>query len=310
MPVRSSGSIVACTSSTPNARRSCQRTPLRTRTATRIRSSETSQLSASPGGSCRCCIEQRLVDEPVRHLGRGRVAVTEREQVRRLRGQVHAEAAPLTRRHGDRFGQRQRRGRRGRRAGRVQIARGARPLRGGRRLLAFAASRRPRAREPRPTTTVIPKTNARLNAAGRTIARRSACPTKNHRVIQGHPHRAARERPHEATADRIPPHGSFGSGAASARQRRAGLRARNRPPSGQGRPSPPPNFNVQNAPEKYPSGEMSIFGLRKHMSQYLDKDVQVRAYLLQLYECPAEQRKCNDACRISRRRTRRRNPRQ
>jgi hypothetical protein len=57
---------------------------------------------------------------------------------------------------------------------------------------------------------------------------------------------------------------------------------------------PPPNFNIQNAPEKYPTGEMSIFGLRKHMSQYLDKDVQVKAYLLQIYECPAEQRKCND----------------
>lgn len=57
---------------------------------------------------------------------------------------------------------------------------------------------------------------------------------------------------------------------------------------------PPPNFNVQQAPEKYPTGEMSIFGLRKHMNQYLDKDVQVRAYLLSIYECPAEQRKCND----------------
>jgi hypothetical protein len=57
---------------------------------------------------------------------------------------------------------------------------------------------------------------------------------------------------------------------------------------------PPPNFNIQNAPEKYPSGEMSIYGIRKHMSQYLDKDVQVKAYLLQIYECPAEQRKCND----------------
>ncbi len=57
---------------------------------------------------------------------------------------------------------------------------------------------------------------------------------------------------------------------------------------------PPPNFNVQNAPEKYPTGEMSIYGLRKHMSQYLDKDVQVKAYLLEIYECPAEQRKCND----------------
>lgn len=57
---------------------------------------------------------------------------------------------------------------------------------------------------------------------------------------------------------------------------------------------PPPNFNVQTAPEKYPSGELSIYGLRKHMSQYLDKDVQVRAYMLEVYECPAEQRKCND----------------
>jgi hypothetical protein len=57
---------------------------------------------------------------------------------------------------------------------------------------------------------------------------------------------------------------------------------------------PPPNFNIQTAPEKYPTGEMSIFGLRKHMSMYLDKDVQVKAYLLQIYECPAEQRKCND----------------
>jgi hypothetical protein len=57
---------------------------------------------------------------------------------------------------------------------------------------------------------------------------------------------------------------------------------------------PSPNFNIQTAPEKYPSGEMSIYGLRKHMNQYLDKDVQVRAYLLEIYECPAEQRKCND----------------
>jgi|HubBroStandDraft_6_1064221.scaffolds.fasta_scaffold277017_2 hypothetical protein len=57
---------------------------------------------------------------------------------------------------------------------------------------------------------------------------------------------------------------------------------------------PPPNFNIQQAPEKYPSGELSIYGVRKHMNQYLDKDVQIRGYLLQIYECPAEQRKCND----------------
>ncbi len=71
---------------------------------------------------------------------------------------------------------------------------------------------------------------------------------------------------------------------------------------GQGQEMPPikvdlppsPNFNVQNAPEQYPSGEMSVYGLRKHMAKYLDKDVQVKAYLLQIYECPAELRKCND----------------
>jgi hypothetical protein len=57
---------------------------------------------------------------------------------------------------------------------------------------------------------------------------------------------------------------------------------------------PSPNFNVQTAPEKYPTGELSIYGVRKHMSTYLDKDVQIKAYLLQIYECPAELRKCND----------------
>jgi hypothetical protein len=57
---------------------------------------------------------------------------------------------------------------------------------------------------------------------------------------------------------------------------------------------PPPNFNVSNAPEQYPTGEFSIYGLRKKLKQNLDKDVQVKAYLLEIYECPAEQRKCND----------------
>jgi hypothetical protein len=74
------------------------------------------------------------------------------------------------------------------------------------------------------------------------------------------------------------------------------------PALGQGQAMPPikvdlppsPNFNVQNAPEQYPSGELSVYGLRKRMSKYLDKDVQVKAYLLQIYECPAELRKCND----------------
>ncbi len=57
---------------------------------------------------------------------------------------------------------------------------------------------------------------------------------------------------------------------------------------------PTPNFNVSNAPEQYPSGELSVYGLRKRMDKHLDKDVQVKAYLLEIYECPAELRKCNE----------------
>jgi hypothetical protein len=57
---------------------------------------------------------------------------------------------------------------------------------------------------------------------------------------------------------------------------------------------PQPNFNVTNAPETYPTGELSVYGLRKHTNQYLDKDVQVKAFLIEIYECPAELRKCND----------------
>jgi hypothetical protein len=56
----------------------------------------------------------------------------------------------------------------------------------------------------------------------------------------------------------------------------------------------PPNFDVPTAPPQYPSGELSIHGLRKGMSKYLDKDVRVKAFVLEVYECPAELRKCNE----------------
>jgi hypothetical protein len=56
----------------------------------------------------------------------------------------------------------------------------------------------------------------------------------------------------------------------------------------------PPNFDVPTAPVQYPGGELSIYGLRKGMSKYLDKDVRVKAYVLEVYECPPEIRKCND----------------
>jgi hypothetical protein len=56
----------------------------------------------------------------------------------------------------------------------------------------------------------------------------------------------------------------------------------------------PPNFDIATAPLQYPTGELSVYGLRKGMTKYLDKDVRVKAYLLEVYECPAEIRKCNE----------------
>jgi hypothetical protein len=57
---------------------------------------------------------------------------------------------------------------------------------------------------------------------------------------------------------------------------------------------PPPNFDAATAPITYPTGEYSVYGLRKGMTKILDKDVRVKGYLLYLYECPPEIRKCND----------------
>ena len=55
-----------------------------------------------------------------------------------------------------------------------------------------------------------------------------------------------------------------------------------------------PNFDVKRAPLKYDTGEFSVYGLRKSMAKYLDKDVQVKGYMLEVYECPADLVKCND----------------
>src|SRR5262245_15699394 len=57
---------------------------------------------------------------------------------------------------------------------------------------------------------------------------------------------------------------------------------------------PTPNFDIATAPPTYPTGEVSVYGLRKSMSKYLDKDVRLKAHLLQIYECPPELRKCNE----------------
>jgi hypothetical protein len=57
---------------------------------------------------------------------------------------------------------------------------------------------------------------------------------------------------------------------------------------------PSPSFAASNIPPQYPSGELSVLGLRKMKDKYMDKDVKVKAYLVEIYECPAELRKCND----------------
>jgi hypothetical protein len=55
-----------------------------------------------------------------------------------------------------------------------------------------------------------------------------------------------------------------------------------------------PNFDNATAPVQHPGGEFSIYGLRKNIGKQLDKDVRVKGYLLYLYECPPELRKCNE----------------
>jgi hypothetical protein len=68
---------------------------------------------------------------------------------------------------------------------------------------------------------------------------------------------------------------------------------------------PPPNFDAATAPVQYPTGEYSVYGLRKSMTKVLDKDVQVKGYLLYLYECPPETRKCNEEQDAKRKKERR-----
>ena len=57
---------------------------------------------------------------------------------------------------------------------------------------------------------------------------------------------------------------------------------------------PSPSFAASNIPTQYPTGELSVLGLRKMKDKYMDKDVRVKAYLTEIYECPPELRKCND----------------
>jgi hypothetical protein len=48
----------------------------------------------------------------------------------------------------------------------------------------------------------------------------------------------------------------------------------------------PPSFAEENQPHQYPDGTWSVFGLRKQLDKQLGKDVKVKAFLLEVYQCP------------------------
>jgi len=49
---------------------------------------------------------------------------------------------------------------------------------------------------------------------------------------------------------------------------------------------PQPSFTPPDIPLKTPEGDFSIYGLRKDKKNQLGKDVKVKAYLLEIYQCP------------------------
>lgn len=50
---------------------------------------------------------------------------------------------------------------------------------------------------------------------------------------------------------------------------------------------PPPSFAEPNIALQYEDGSLSIYGMRKHINKYLGQTVKVKAYLLEMYQCPA-----------------------
>lgn len=49
---------------------------------------------------------------------------------------------------------------------------------------------------------------------------------------------------------------------------------------------PPPSFAASDIPIKFPDGAWTVHGLRKQHAETLTKEVNVRAYLLEVYQCP------------------------
>ena len=49
---------------------------------------------------------------------------------------------------------------------------------------------------------------------------------------------------------------------------------------------PPPSFAASDVPEKNPDGTFTVRGLRKKKAENLNKEIKVKAYLLEVYLCP------------------------
>jgi hypothetical protein len=49
---------------------------------------------------------------------------------------------------------------------------------------------------------------------------------------------------------------------------------------------PAPSFAASDVPLKHPDGVLTVHGLRKGKTELLGKDIKVRAFLLEVYQCP------------------------
>ena len=49
---------------------------------------------------------------------------------------------------------------------------------------------------------------------------------------------------------------------------------------------PPPTFEKKHAPEKYADGTFSVYGVRENIKDTLNKEVRVRGFIIEVYQCP------------------------
>lgn len=49
---------------------------------------------------------------------------------------------------------------------------------------------------------------------------------------------------------------------------------------------PSPSFQKEHPPEVYPDASQSVYGLRKNIETMLNKEVRVKGFLTELYQCP------------------------